>query len=306
VYAQQQVNELWSTLPAKEAKADQAPAQAARTDTRVTITFDLRAFDPVVPRGRRGDVTAFVPPVHDVLVGMVQALDGCGVTVLGLATPRELAAVVLAAFQPDRAGAIEWVLSMPPAGPPRADLPGWDQAGPAAVHEYREELRHDAGLSVSFVWAQAPRQPVTSAVLAALARPGRFRRRLTLAYVATPAVAAMDAATGQVRRRRLTQALFQLPVLGRAANAQDDADAAAAEQATHEVAAGAGWIAQTVLVTTTVTDDADLPAAVAETEQAAGTCQLRLRRLYELQAAGFHVGLPAGLHLPDLAKEWSR
>jgi hypothetical protein len=56
-----------------------------------------------------------------------------------------------------------------------------------------------------------------------------------------------------------------------------------------------------------VLDEAQLPTAVAELEQAAGASQLRLRRrLYELQTAGFHADLPAGLHLPELARGWSR
>ena len=279
-----------------------SPTVAARTDTRVTVTFDLRSWDTQVGRaGRREGVAAYVPALDQALAGLEDTLDGCGVAVLGRATRDELAATMLAAFQPDRAGAIEWIIAAP-----RHDLPEWELSGPASAHEYREAYRHDAGLSASFVWSQAPRQLVTSSVLSALARPGRFRKRLTLTYVATPASAAMDAATAQVRWRWLTQAIAALPVVGRATTAQDVRDAAAAEQATHEVAAGSGWVAATVLVTTTVLDEGDLATAVAELEQAAGASQLRLRLLYELQAAGFYAGLPAGLHLPELATGWSR
>ena len=49
-----------------------------------------------------------------------------------------------------------------------------------------------------------------------------------------------------------------------------------------------------------------MATAVAELEQAAGASQLRLRLLYEVQAAAFYAGLPAGLHLPELAAGWSR
>jgi hypothetical protein len=279
-----------------------SPTVAARTDTRVTITFDLHAWDAQLGRaGRRQGLAAYVPALDQALAGLEDSLDGCGVAVLRRATDTDLAATVLAAFQPERAGAIEWILSAP-----RHDLPEWELSGPSSAREYREAFRHDAGLSASFVWSQAPRQLVTSSVLSALARPGRFRKRMTLTYVATPAAAAMDAATAQVRWRWLTQAIAALPVVGRATTAQDTRDAAAAEQATHEVAAGAGWIAATVLVTTTVLDEQDLPTAVAELEQSAGASQLRLRRLYELQAAGFYAGLPAGMPLTDLAARWSR
>jgi hypothetical protein len=282
--------------------ATSSPTVAARTDTRVTITFDLRAWDTQLGRAARRDGNnAYLPALDRSLAGLEAGLDGCGVTVLGRATRDELAAIALGAFDPAKAGALEWVLAAP-----IPDLPGWSHAGPAVAHEYREAYRHDSGTSASFVWAQAPQQLVTSQVLAAIARPGRFRKRFTATYVATPAAGAMDAATAQVRWRWMAQMVSRLPVIGRAGTATDERDAAAAEQATHEVAAGAGWIAQTLLVTTTVLDERHLPAAVAELEQAAGASQLRLRRLYELQAAGFYAGLPAGLALPDLAKEWTR
>ena len=131
------------------------------------------------------------------------------------------------------------------------DLPGWEHAGPVRAVEHADHYTHDGAVSVSFVWAQAPRQAVPATVLDPLVRPGRYPRRVTCTYRPTPAAAAMDAATAQVRRRRLAAMVSALPVIGRAATAQDDRDAAAADQATREVADGAGWVAATITVTTT-------------------------------------------------------
>jgi hypothetical protein len=282
--------------------ATDSPALAARTDTRISVTFDLRAWDHQAGRaGRRDGVRAYLPPLGRAVADLHAGLDGCGITVLGPATADELSGTMLAAFDPARAGAIDWVLASR-----KPDLPTWADLGPATAREYRDAYRHDSSTSASFVWAQAPRQLVPSTVLAAIARPGRFRKRVTVTYVATPASAAMDAATAQVRGRWLAQSLSQLPVIGRATTAQDERDAAAAEQATREVAAGAGWIAQTLLVTTTVLDERRLQAAVTDLEHAAGTSQLRLSRLYELQAFAFYAGLPVGQHLPELARRWTR
>jgi len=279
-----------------------SPAVAARTDTRVTVTFDLRAWDAQVGRrGRRDGVSAYLPILDRAVCGLEAALDGCGVTVIGRATPPELAAAVRVAFDPARSGAVELAL----AGD-QGDVPEWEVAGPAAADERRDAYVHDSGVSVSFVWTQAPRQLVTSTVLDPIARPGRHRKRFTSTYVATPAGQAMDAATAQVRWRWFAAMVSRLPVIGRATTAQDERDAAAAEQATREVAAGGGWVAQTVTVTVTVLDEGDLAAAVAEVEHAAGAAQLRLRRLFELQAAGFLTGLPAGLSLTELTGQWSR
>ena len=111
-----------------------SPTVAARTDTRVTITFDLRAWDTQIGRAARRDgIAAYVPALDQALTGLEDSLDGCGVTVLGRATPTDLAATALAAFHPDRAGAIEWVLSAP-----RNDLPEWELSGPSAAREYRD------------------------------------------------------------------------------------------------------------------------------------------------------------------------
>jgi hypothetical protein len=172
--------------------------------------------------------------------------------------------------------------------------------------EYPDAYEHDSGVSASFVWASAPRQFVPSTVLDTLSRPGSFRKRVVSTYVPTLAQHAMTAASARQRGQRLTAAFSRMPVIGRARTAQDEQDSRAADQAAAEVALGAGWVAQTISVTVTVLDEADLPAAVAEVEQAAGRSQLRLRRLAQNHAAGFMAGLPAGLDLHELVGRWSR
>lgn len=73
------------------ALVDASPAVAARTDTRVTVTFDLRAWDTQVGRaGRRTGVAAYLPMLDQAVAGLEATLDGCGVTVVGRATPEQL------------------------------------------------------------------------------------------------------------------------------------------------------------------------------------------------------------------------
>jgi hypothetical protein len=278
-----------------------SPAVAAGTQTRLTITFDLRTWDTQVGRrGRRRSVDAYLPLLDRSIASLESSLDGCGVTVLGPLTPTALGAAARVAFDPAASGKIELALAA------LTPVPNWALAGPTSATEHRDRYVHDSGTSVSFVWAQAPRQLVASTALDPLTRPGQFRKRVTCTYVPTPSNEAMDAATAQVRWRWFTQTISRLPVIGRASTAQDQRDTEAAEQATYEVAAGAGWIAQTITATITVLDPTDLPAATAEIEHAAGASQLRLRRLYELQAAGFCAGLPVGLSLTELAGRWAR
>ncbi|WP_088284691.1 SCO6880 family protein [Kineosporia sp. A_224] len=279
-----------------------SPAVAARTETRLTLVFDLAAWGPQIPRSQRGKgIEAYLPLLDRSVTGLESALDGCGVTVLGRATAAQLAAAVRVAFDPAAAGRMELAATERPD-----DVPAWHLAGPATAVEYAEAYAHDSGLSASFVWTAAPRQFVPSTVLDALTRPGSFRKRVVSTYVPTLAQHAMTAASARQRGQRLTAAFSRMPVIGRARTAQDEQDSRAADQAAAEVALGAGWVAQTVSVTVTVLDEVDLPAAIAEVEQTAGRSQLRLRRMARNHAAGFLAGLPAGLDLHELTRRWAR
>ena len=55
-------------------------------------------------------------------------------------------------------------------------------------------------------------------------------------------------------------------------------------------------------VTVTVTSDTDLPRAAAETEAAAESSKIRLRRMTYAQAAGWAATLPCGICPAELAQ----
>jgi hypothetical protein len=59
-----------------------------------------------------------------------------------------------------------------------------------------------------------------------------------------------------------------------------------------------------LFVTTTVADERDLGAAVADVEARAESAKIRLRRLWHSQAAGFATTLPCGICPPVLAHIW--
>jgi hypothetical protein len=59
-------------------------------------------------------------------------------------------------------------------------------------------------------------------------------------------------------------------------------------------------------VTVTVAEVADLPRAVAETEAAAESSRIRLRRMTYAQAAGWAATLPCGICPADLARRMTR
>ena len=273
-----------------------APAAAADVNTRVSLTFDPRA-SPAAPRG----LTEAAAEAGSALAGLESALGTCGVAVLGRLTAAEIAGVVRTAFDPGARGEVERITARARAGHP-AGLLGWADAGPVGAEEYPDHYRHDGGFSVTWAWHEAPRQTVTADVLARLAAPGPYPKRVSLQYRPFPSAEAtrvleaeVGAATFRAHYRHRT---------GRDETARDAHDQARARQAAAEEAAGAGVCLISLYVTVTVTAHQDLPRAAAWTEAAAESSKIRLRRMSYSQAAGFATTLPCGICPAELARRF--
>ena len=271
-----------------------APAAAADVDTRVAITFDPSA-SPSAPSG----VAAWAAEVSQSLAGLESALGTCGVTVLGRATPAEIAGVVRAAFDPAARGEVGRLLAQPGDG---SQAPGlsWPDAGPGRAQEEPRCYRHDSGTSVSWCWAEAPRQNVTADVLSRLMAPGRWPKRVAVQYRPFSASEAVRTLEAQVNAAQFRTTYKRRT--GRDETARDSYDQARARQAAAEEAAGAGVCLVSLYVTVTVLDPAELPRAVAETEAAAESSRIRLRRMAYSQAAGWAATLPLGVCPAELAR----
>jgi hypothetical protein len=280
------------------AVAAAAPRAAAAVSTRVSVTFDPKA-DP----SRPGDLAAAAAAVTRTLQGLVPGLGACGVAVDRLAGPADLAGMVRCAYDPASRGEVARLLAAARAG--RGAMPlSWLDAGPVGAQEMSDCYQHDSGVSVSWAWHEAPRQAVTSSVLARLAGPGPYTKRLSLQFRPMPAAAAARSIEAEVNATAFRAAYRRKT--GRDATARDDYDGARAAQAAAEEASGAGVVLIGLFVTVTVTDAADLPRAVSATEAAAEASRIRLRRMHYSQAAGFAAGLPCGVCPPELARRWPR
>jgi hypothetical protein len=278
--------------------AQASPAAAAHVDTRISITFDPKAA--AIPAR---NLPGAVAEVGRALPGLESALGGCGVAVHGRLTSDAIAGVIRTAFDPAARGEVLRLAAPPSAGQPGAEL-GWPDAGPFRAEEFPHHYVHDSGISVSWTWQEAPRQNVTADVLARLVAPGPYPKRVALQYRPFPAAAAtqvleaeVNAASFRARYRHRT---------GRDETARDAFDQARARQAAAEEAAGAGVCLMSLFVTATVTDPADLPHAIAQTEASAGASRIRLRRMAYSQAAGFAATLPCGICPADLARRIPR
>jgi hypothetical protein len=273
-----------------------APAAAADVNTTISITFDPSA-SPVQPRSLAEAVTE----TGQSLSGLESALASCGVAVLGRARASDIAGMVRTAFDPAVRGEISRLLA---TGLSTAleDQLNWASAGPAGAEERWDCYQHDSGTSVTWAWREAPRQNVTSDVLARLLAPGSWPKRVSLQYRPLPAHAAAATLDSEVRAAEFRHEYSRRT--RRDVSARDVHDHARARQAADEEARGAGVSLLGLYVTVTVTDPAQLPRAAADTEAAAESSRIRLQRLYRSQAAGFTATLPCGICLPELARRF--
>ncbi|MFF3578594.1 SCO6880 family protein [Streptomyces mirabilis] len=173
-----------------------------------------------------------------------------------------------------------------------ADLQ-WGECGPQAADDNWEEYAHDGGVSLSYVLREMPRRPIAYSVLLPLLAPGRFQRRITLAYrVLDPyeGEAVMEREISHARQREQATA----EVKGRSKWSQR-ADSERAERAAAQVAGGSQVVDWTLMVTVTARRTADLPAARQELERAVkATRGIRMRPAFGAQAPVFAAGLPLG------------
>ncbi|MET7887807.1 SCO6880 family protein [Streptomyces avermitilis] len=210
-------------------------------------------------------------------------LSGTGTDIERRATDVDLRRLVRAAYDP----------SVFNARDREFEELSWAECGPQAADDGWEEYAHDGGVSLSWVLREMPRRPISYSVLLPLLAPGRFQRRITLAY------RVLDPYEGEaVLEREIShahqRAQATAEVKGRARWSQR-ADAERAEKAAAQVAGGSQVVDWTLMVTVTARSAAELPAARQELERAVkATRGIRMRPAYGAQSAVFAAGLPLG------------
>ena len=266
--------ELAATVMRQVVRA--APQASSRVSARMTLTLAPEA-----------------KTVADAAALVMRSLAGISTSAAGAelvrrATATDLIRIVRCAFDPE--------VAVAPAEE-FATL-SWPEAGPVAAEEDYESYAHDGSVSQSWALLEAPRQRVGHAVLLPLLSPGRYARRVTLAYRTLSREEAgallereINAATARAEYRRRTK---------RDTTARDRADAERAARAAAEEAQGAGLVQFGLYVTATCSHIDQLPPMRREVEQAAGQARLRLRLARGGQAGLFAAGLPCGIFPPYL------
>lgn len=264
----------------EELLATAAPA-ASRRVAHLAVTFDAKRAALAV-KAAGGGTTGACAVLERQLNALIHVLAGAELTVEQWLAPRQLAAVLRAAYDP--------VPALPDDGVEPA------QAGPAGAESTWASYRHDSAVSATFSAASWPLAPVHATCLAALLADCAHRRALSL--VLEP-LGPRDAQRRVLRERTRREAAIRLRRrTGQAPSALETAQLDRAEEQDRERAFGAGLIRFTAYATATATDDAALDEACAELEAAAAHVGIELRRMYGAQETGFAMTLPLGLGLP--------
>ena len=274
-----------------------APAAAADVRTWVSITFDPAAAT-VAPRSLAEAVTE----TGQALAGLESALASCGVTVLGRARASDIAGIVRTAFDPAVRGQVSRLLATG-LSPALEEQLNWASAGPAGAEERWDRYQHDSGTSVTWAWREAPRQNVTSDVLARLLAPG------SVAQAGQPAVPA------PARPRRPPPRWTARSGRPSSAASTPAAPAATSPPATRTTTpapgrpptrkpAAPGSASSACTSPSPSPTPPSWPARSPTPRPPPSASRIRLQRLYRSQAAGFTATLPCGICLPELARRF--
>lgn len=158
-------------------------------------------------------------------------------------------------------------------------------AGPVAVDERWDHLRHDNGYSTVLWISEWPRVAAPPSFLHTLIFQQGIRQTVSITYEPVPA----DEAMRDIRRARVEYATdaHQKAKLGMIADLADSVEAGDVSEREQSLVAGHADIRFTGLITLTAASVDELEAAAAETARAATQCGCETRRVYGQQARAF-------------------
>lgn len=250
-----------------------APA-AATHRTLVALSLDMHAASRAIRHAGSGLVGAAAVLAQD-MAGFESGLRSAELDLQAWLSPTELAGVLRLAYDPAAAATLD------------ADTVGHDlaTAGPVAVEEHWDHLRHDTGHSAVLWVSEWPRIEVPAHFLHGLVFAPGVRK--TISITATPSSTAT--ALRDIRKAKvsyLTDAAQKAKIgsVADAADSQELTDVLDREQA---LIAGHADYRFTGLIAITATSKDDLDAAVAQVGRAAVGCGCETRLLAGQQARAF-------------------
>jgi hypothetical protein len=252
---------------------DQARLGSSAHRTTVSLALDLRAAARAV-KAAGGGMAGAAAVLRQDLSSLAGSLRDAG---LGAGAPlgeAELAAMVRAAYDPASL-----------VGPNDGTGTSLSAAGPLAVSEQWDCLRHDSGWSAVLWVSEWPRVDVPPDFLHALVFAPGVRRSLSLVLRPLPA----EAALRQIRKDK-TGALAdqaQKARVGQVADLSDEAEYADLLARERSVIAGHTDVCFSGFVAVSAPSRSELASATAAVVRAAAVSACEVRPLYGRQAQGF-------------------
>jgi hypothetical protein len=267
-------DEGWANTQYQEL-LDQVCLESATHRTTVSLSLDMRAAGRAIRAAGHG-VAGAAEVLRSDMASLSDALRQAGLRPGRWLDEAELAVIVRNAFDPSA--------QLDPRCDPGANLA---HAGPLAISEHWDRLRHDSACSVVLWIAEWPRIAVPPDFLHALVFAPGVRRSLCL--LARPL--ATDAALRQIRREK-TEAVAdstqkqRLGQLADLSDAQEYEDLLCRERS---IIAGHTDVEFTGFVTVTAPNPEALSVAQAAITRAAGQAACELRPVYGRQMQAFIV-----------------
>lgn len=263
----------WTAQQYEKLMAEIVPS-AVTHRTVVALSLDLKAARRHIRQSGRGlqGATAFLRQEMTSFMASLRSADLVLGAWLGEA---ELAAVLRTTYEPGFEQQTD----------ASADLA---HAGPMALDEAWDHIRHDNGFSAVLWISEWPRVAAPSFFLHALVFQPGIRKTLSITYEPVPA----DEALRDIRRARVEYATdsAQKARLGVLADLSDSVEAGDVVDRERALIEGHADVRFTGLLSITAPTREELEAAIAETTRAAIQCGCETRRLYGQQARAFTAG----------------
>jgi hypothetical protein len=252
---------------------DQARLGSSTHRTTVSIALDLRAAGRAV-KAAGGGVGGAATVLRQDMASLADGLRQAGLTVGGWLGEGELAAVIRSAYEP--------TVTLDARADPAAQLAS---AGPVAISEHWDCLRHDSGWSAVLWITEWPRIDVPPDFLHPVVFAPGVRR--TLSLIARPLPT--DEALRQIRKEKTEAAADQaqkarVGQIADLADAQEYQDLLSRERS---VIAGHTDVEFTGLITVTAPSRDLLDASRMAVMRSAAQAACEVRPLYGRQAQGF-------------------
>jgi hypothetical protein len=259
-----------------ERLVEQARLGSSTHRTSISLALNMRAAARSI-KAAGGGIPGAASVLAQDMFGLSDALRQAGLTVGGWMSEAEVASVIRSAYDP--------AVVLDPRSDPGANL---SRAGPFAVSEHWDYLRHDSGWSAVMWVSEWPRIDVPPDFLHSIVFAPGVRRALSIVARPLPT----DAALRQLRREK-TDALAdqaQKARIGQIADLSDAQEYQDLLSRERSVISGHTDVEFTGLVTVTAPSLDELEAARAALVRAAASAACELRPMHGRQLRGFVLG----------------